>query len=516
MRRPLGNPTGRNVVPIPISTRGLVVHENRGTSDPAGAIVYENIWPKLNYGEVRGGLEELVTLSGEVQSLFEYNVPGAAHFFGATATGIFDITGTVTTAVAGQTSGRYSVQQVGTVGGNFLICANGTDEVQQFDGTTWSASAITGVDTALLSHVCLYRNRLFFVEKDTKDAWFLPVDSIAGAAQRVSLGGVFQQGGALLFASRWSVDAGDGIDDKIAFFSTEGEVAIYEGGDPADVTSWRLIGIYNVSKPMGANATFKAGGDIAIATNGGIYPLSEALSKDPEALSLTAITRNIEPLWIEAARSQTTPWEVVKWADNDLALVTLPDDTSGKMLAVSLETGGWSVITGWAAKCAGIFNGQAYIGRSDGKVLACDKGGMDDGLPFTATWVPSFQQYGQPGTYQRAQQCRGTFLSFGDFSAKFGVSRDYQINLPSPPGTSTGAVPGVNALVWDVGLWDGANWGQDFSDQNLEAKTTMWRSVSGTGYALAPSLQITSGTPQKLQVQIVNMEMALDAGGIIV
>lgn len=47
-----------------------------------------------------------------------------------------------------------------------------------------------------LNYVWVYKNRLFFVEKDSLNAWYLPVDSIGGAAEKFPLGGVFTRGGS--------------------------------------------------------------------------------------------------------------------------------------------------------------------------------------------------------------------------------------------------------------------------------------------------------------------------------
>ena len=68
-----------------------------------------------------------------------------------------------------------------------------------------------------------------FVKRDSLKAYYLPVASIGGAAQDVSLSGVFQRGGKLLLGATWSLDSGDGMDDKCVFVSDRGEAAIYSG-----------------------------------------------------------------------------------------------------------------------------------------------------------------------------------------------------------------------------------------------------------------------------------------------
>ena len=62
---------------------------------------------------------------------------------------------------------------------------------------------------------------------------------MVSAAQRVGgqlllipLSGAATKGGKLLFCATWSIDAGDGIDDKLVFCTDLGEVLIFTGSDP--------------------------------------------------------------------------------------------------------------------------------------------------------------------------------------------------------------------------------------------------------------------------------------------
>ena len=125
------------------------------------------------------------------------------------------------------------------------------------------------------------------------------------------------------------MDAGDGVDDKCVFVSDLGEVAIYEGPDPSnadpetDTEPWRLVGRYDITEPLGKNAHMRAGGDLLIATVDGIVPISEAIRKDVAALSLSAVSRPIEPDWKKEARARLgdSPWELLKWPDRNMAIV---------------------------------------------------------------------------------------------------------------------------------------------------------------------------------------------------
>lgn len=103
------------------------------------------------------------------------------------------------------------------------------------NGTTASvAPGITvpgGLSTADFSYVWAYKQRLFFTQKDSLNAWYLPVDQIGGTAVELPLGGVFGRGGSLVFGATWSLDSGasGGLSEQWVVVTTEGEVAVYQG-----------------------------------------------------------------------------------------------------------------------------------------------------------------------------------------------------------------------------------------------------------------------------------------------
>jgi hypothetical protein len=163
--------------------------------------------------------------------MWAYQSGTTQKLFAATAGGIFDITTVAdvdvapTAAVGSLTGGAWTFVQFQTSGGDFLVGCNGTDTPQEFDGSAWSASTMTGLTTSLLSHVWAFKNRLFFIESGSMRFWYLPVASKTGSLTSFSLAGVFARGGSLLFGATWSLDAGDGVDDLCVIVSTMGEVA---------------------------------------------------------------------------------------------------------------------------------------------------------------------------------------------------------------------------------------------------------------------------------------------------
>lgn len=370
----------------------------------------------------------------------------------------------------------------------------------------------SGVDTSVWSAVWVHANRLFAVRKNTMVADYLGVDSVGGAASQVSLAGVFQNGGALLFGATWSLDSGSGLDDKCVFVSTTGEVAIYEGTNPGDSAAWSKVGVYQIGRPLGVRGWEKAGGDLLIATEDGIVPISEAIRKDIAALNLAAITRAIEPEWdTEVADRSSLPWEIKKWVSNNMLVASLPvtaDDVPARCFVANLETGAWCRFTGWDTRCLGVYNRNGYFGTSDGKVYQMESGGQDGENPFTAIYVGVFDDLGAPGALKALHQARPTFRSTGDVSPQVSASVNYTTSLPQAPAAS---IPGGDVL-WDSAVWDEDVWSAGLT---LETRTS-WASIGKSGFAVAPQLQVTSGSGVMLNIELASFDLIYEVGGVMV
>lgn len=188
-----------------------------------------------------------------------------------------------TQVLSGLSSSRFIWTNFATSGGNFLVICNGADAVRNYDGTSWSEPAITGVSSSTLSYVFPFKSRLFFIERNTTDAWYLPVDSIAGAANTLTVGAELRLGGTLVAGATLTHDGGSGPDDYCVFVSSEGEVVIYSGTDPDNALTWGLAGVFRIGRPIGDRCLVKTGGDLAVLTQDGIVSLGSALALDRAA-----------------------------------------------------------------------------------------------------------------------------------------------------------------------------------------------------------------------------------------
>lgn len=524
---------------ILVPSRGLIANENLGATLPGGASIMENWFPTAVGARLRGGTD-LHAVSGGgsdiVRALFKYVNGSNKSLFAATDNAIYDATLAVepfafadengdtwvdesgngigvlgvAASVSSLTGGDWVSCQFTTTGGTYLRLVNGLDTPKIYDGaafTTLPAITGTGLTAANLNFVWAYKSRLFFIEKDSLNAWYLPVDSIGGTATKFPLGGVFQLGGSLLFGASWSLSDGSGLSDNCVFVTTEGEVAVYAGDSPA---SWALVGKYQIGSPLGKHAFVRSGGDLLIATEIGVIPLSQATDKTIENLAPAAMTYPIEEEWNKAVRRRSSAsWFVEIYPARQMMVVGISPLSGVQeiMFVANVRTKSWCIYPNLSAYSLLNFDGGLYLGTTLGRVRRMETTGSDDGEPYTATMAPLFDDMGSPESAKSGNYIRASFRA--DSDPKPGLSMLYDFNLTPP--SAPDAYPETAASVWGGGSWGGSKWGASRSLDIYEAE----KSARGLGYVLAPCVQVTSAGLSAPQIEVSRLEVGYDLSGAL-
>lgn len=508
---------------LPAPVGGLVTSQNIGAMEPGTAIVLNNWRPTRTGISVRGGNIKHATIGTDpTESLMNY-VGTTPKLFAAGGGSIYDITSPTdpdtppAADVTGQTSNYYSFVNFPLSGGNQMPVVNGTDDLQLYDGASWQAVnasstpiAITGVDTSKLIHINAYRNRLYMVEAGSLNVWYLPVDSIGGAAAVLSLTGVFTKGGSIQFTATWSSESGSAsMEAYLVVMSDQGEAAVFAGSYP-DGQDWSLVNVYDISRPMGKNGWFRAGGDIVIATEMGLVPVSAARYKDPAALGMDAISQKIEPTWKQAARERVLiPWEISKWNENDAFYVNTPVVGNAPPMTIvgNLTTGAISTYEGWDNRCFGIHAGQLYFGCNDGTVRIAEVGGSDNGMPYVAQAAFAWDHLGAPGWTKSIKQAQAIWNTSRPFAFRLSASTDYNQTFPIAPNTLP---DNTSSSLWDTGLWDRARWDSGEVIYNVRSRQV---SIGRTGLVFSMEIQVPVNGPSTPKIELVSIYHTAVPGG---
>lgn len=459
-------------------------------------------------------------------SFYPYVEGGASILAYDAEVGSFTVGETITGGTSGATATIWRVDDgaggtgelvltdvTGTFVDNETITDTDTGEATT-DGTAdIAAPGIefgSGITSADMSYVWTFKNRLYFAQSNTMDAWYLPVDSIGGAAVRFPLAGVFGFGGSLLFGHSWSLtSSGDGgLSEQCVFVSTEGEVAVYQGLFPGD---WVKVGTYRIGTPLGNRAFVRGGGDLAIATSIGLVPLSKAVELDLTALSVAAISNSISDAWTEALEFRgLVGWQAQLWPEQKIAIFAPPDVPGASfpvMFIANTETGAWSRFTNWQGLCMNVFDGRLLFGEPGGKIFAALETGMDDGIPYTGSILPLFDDLGSPASIKIGKVARAVTRATAIVSGRIDWRSDFDTSLPPAPD----ATELVSSSVWDAGIWGTSAW----SSALPQVINDNWRSIGGTGYTGSLAYQVTSGSPQPLDDDIIRFDMMFDTAEMV-
>lgn len=548
-RQTAQKPKSHQAYTYPGPTLGLMAVNNLAVAVPGSALVLDNFFPTATGAVMRRGKRLYATLgAGDMptESLFSYVLGNQHELFGATDTTIYNLTtvlepaniilgtenddsiGTETDdeigvsstegleVLTGQTGGNWVVPQFATAGGTFLIGVNGADPAFLYDGTTFTTTTITfpvdvTLTTADLSYAWIYKNRLWFLQKDSLNAWYLPVDQIGGELTLFPLGGVLGKGGSLTFGATWSQDVGDGLNALCAFISSEGEAAVYQGSNPSEAADWGIVGVYQTGKPMGPKAHIQIGGDIAMASDIAFVPLSEALRREYSQLGGNSLSAPIEALWpVEVDARRAEPWHCALWTAKQMVLVGLPTvgSTAPSMLVMNSRTGKWARFTNWGSTCMHVFNDRLFIGDTMGRVFEGNVTGLDDGVPYTATYLPSFDQLDAPG-YKTVSMVRAVLRGPYTVREQMSTHTDYNVKALAVPAASQVSAPGA----WGD---PGTVWGQfDWGNTSEKKVQQHWRNQFGTGEVVSIGVQVTSGAIVPLDVEVIRTDVLFTVGDVV-
>ncbi len=447
---------------VPAPTGGINARDAYTDMDEKDAVGLTNVFPEANYVTVRRGYAESTTgLGGAVQTLLVWHgLTGTDKLFGARGSVIYDCnTSTASSVVTGLTNAKWQWTNIQTAGGIFLVICNGADSVRNYDGTTWTTPVITGVASSTLINVCQFKERLWFAQLNTLDLWYLDTQSIAGAASKFPLGSVFRRGGYVIALGSFSNDAGEGPDDYFVIATNQGEVAIYQGTDPTSATTWSLVGIFNIGKPIGRRCMSRLSGDMAIITQDGIESMQAALQFDRSAGDKATITAKIQTLFSQYSRAYYTNfgWQPCVYPKSRYLIVNVPQiaDMTQIQLVMNTVTGSWCQFNSMNAGCWATANDLLYFGGNNGIVYQADNGFLDDGGQIEWESQTSWQAWGGTANkYFTAVQ--PIMLTGGGIEFAIGVDVDFVATTPQ----GTLLTPTLTGMVWPwtwPGTWGGMN-----------------------------------------------------------
>ena len=498
-------------ITVAAPTGGLNAVNSLAAMPPTDCIVMDNWLPQPSYVSMRNGYTLGATgFPGWVETILCYSGT-SEKIFGISGTAVYDGTaaGPVGAAVVtGLTNARWEYVNVATAGGQFLYAANATDAPLLYDGTNWtkitgsSSPAITGVTTTTLRNPVVWKNRVWFVQDNTLNAWYLPTASIGGAASQFPLTAIFRKGGTLRAIITASLTDGSTFDQYIAFLTTEGELALYTGVDPAQAGLFILQGMYDIGKPVGRRCWFKYGEDAIIICSDGFVSLSKLISigriNSTEAISykiLNLVNNDV------AAYGNNFGWQGALHPLGNKVLINVPQNENNTQYQYVMNTitNSWCRFTNWNFTTLEVQANTLY-GGGNTYIAIADTGHDDNGEDIIALMKTAFSYLGT-STQKFITMCRPLIQTDGVLNVSLNINMDFSDTPPMNQGTyiSSAGPP------WDTSPWDTTAWGSGLTT------STYWKTVYGEGFAAALYI---GATAQDMTVNLQAIDYVWETGGI--
>lgn len=533
-----------SIVSVPAPTMGINDEDNLASMEPIYALDILNMFPNNRSLKVRNGYREWATgMVADAKTLMPYNAfSGVGTLFAATDAGIYNVTtsGVVGAIETAYTNGYASYSNFSNTAGQYLIVVNGTDPGKIYNGVwanyvTVGAPAayneVTGANMADMNYVHVHKRRLWFVQKNSMTAWYLPTDSVGGTLTAFQLGGIFKRGGSLKSIFTWSMDAGDGLDDVLIFQSDQGEIAGYIGTDPSSAATWNLAAVYFSGKPLTNRSNDSLGGDVAMLTVNGVTPISKIVG-GAQAIqnSEDALTKKISRTFNTLVRSYgyQPNWEIHNIPELTAMFVNFPavTDRPAKQYVMNTITGAWTSYDLPMLTLA-VNNSEMYFSDTNGRVLLFDTDLSLDEVNLTGSTgnfidsyvVCSHNYFQMMGVSKVFSMVRPLFLATYYPNMELGIGTDFRpsetvgvvqpVGGPNPSELWDAGVwdvtpwflPTVTGAPnsWDVAMWDSSIWTPQYDTQYE------WIGITGIGYTASLTMKLSTST----ETEFVTMDWVI-------
>jgi hypothetical protein len=414
-------------------------------------------------------------------------------------------------------------------GGNLLFFADRVNGLYEYDADTdtWGRPGnIQGVDPAQVRHLLIHKERLWLVEADSTNAWYLPLGAPSGQATDFEFGSKFKHGGSIAALFSWTVDGGAGVDDMFIAVSREGDVLVYQGDDPDTADTWSLRGVYFIGEvPSGTDFGGDHGGSLYLLSAYGVTSLNELLKgvgspASPEATIAARIT-SVLRMQMEKTINQDG-WAVRSIPSEGGLLISLPPNasilTANRTTQYYYNTAiqGWGVWRDVPMTCFDSWRSRVYFGTADGRV--CKMEGARDEVKFYTpeqgtngkgiefSMLSSYSDLSMPAAHKRVHHIRADFITDdAPPSVRLKAFYDFDLSEIRPPLQTEGTDYGA----WDLSLWDAGIWG---TSGGVSIGTNVLFGGWGTGRHIAVAMTGNTTTTTRF----MGWDVLFDVGGELI
>ena len=446
--------------------KGLNAIDSLPKTKPGYALVLDNFFPTDGYIELRNGFREFFNLNegtAPVEYLFAHPMGNSQLFFACCNGKIINWTGRIKREVS---TGHTSNDWVHVTYNGYTYLLNGIDTPVRLnpDGTkndTFGFADPNGnLDVNDLHLALVYKNRIFFAEKETGTFWYTNPGEIQGDLNPYFLGQVYRDGGAITGLTSLNIDSGTGLDDIFLAFFADGNAIAYQGTDIADPYNWQSIGNYDVGRLIGRRPFLVFGSETIAITEEGFLPLSLMIGNREGNTNLEkrSISAKINPLITNLRRNSrvTEKWNAIYFPSRNQIIFNAPFAGDSIQFVVNTQTQAWCRYTGINSYHWLVGNNQdIYFGAANGIINEFNVGDLDGDKSIEAKYMSVFSFMRSP------KEKNARYIKpFIEASDNIGITAGLAVDFNLEPLTliPVEAEP-TGASEWNTAEWNISEWG---------------------------------------------------------
>jgi len=268
------------------------------------------------------------------------------------------------------------------------IMVDGLGPPIQYNGTNLIESTFT-TNTGRIQDdfdgIVAHQDRPFFWQSgDELDFYYGDVGAITGSLSRFPLGRLGNITGRIVAMLSLTVDAGHGMNDTLAIFTSTGTIIAYEGLNPADANDWRQLARIQSATPVNKNAFVQVGADVWMLTASGIVSILETMRNSTMAL-VNTVSRPIRKKLL-AQVAEGGDWSLHRSADSTQIIINRFYNGASTQFIYRTDSKSWDE-TDYPAKFWHNLDGKTQFTTITGDLATLDDAGN---VVSTAKWTTSW------------------------------------------------------------------------------------------------------------------------------
>ncbi|MCL2567196.1 MAG: hypothetical protein FWE18_03770 [Alphaproteobacteria bacterium] len=262
-----------------------------------------------------------------------------------------------------------------------------------------------------------YRNRLFFIEKDSNILWYAAILAYKGDLESFDATGVYNSKGKIVNIDTFGYTGGLGELTYLVVAFNSGDILLFDGINPSDLTgeNWQAKRI--ISSHLDTyNQIINTGSNLFLLTANGLLDLQSAIQSNNIAMATTLLIPIQDTIKFSRARIFT---------HKEYIIITQSSSTEVYFFDTRLKV--FFSITGFSFNHVETFHDKLIFLDTNGNLFEAFTAKNDNGNAIIGELATGWQDLGTPNNKRITFINCGMFYTNGDYKIQTGIYKNNDI-----------------------------------------------------------------------------------------